>query len=70
MKFDFSRPIFEKYANIKFHENPFSGNTAVPYGRTDSRTDKMMLIVAFSNFAIVTKYCYIILVLLATTLIS
>jgi len=34
MKPEFSRQIFEKYANIKFHENPSSGRV-VPCGRTD-----------------------------------
>ena len=36
-KLGFSRQIFEKYANIKFHENPFSGSRAVAmrtYGQT------------------------------------
>jgi hypothetical protein len=31
----FSR--FEKYSNIKFHENLSGENRAVPYGRTDRR---------------------------------
>ena len=34
MKLEFSRHIFEKYSNIKFHENPSSGRV-VPCGRTD-----------------------------------
>jgi len=29
--------IFEKYSNIKFHQNPSSGNRVVPWGRTDRR---------------------------------
>jgi hypothetical protein len=32
---EFSRQIFKKYSNIKFHENPFSGSRVVPCGRTD-----------------------------------
>ena len=40
MKLEFSRQIFEKYSNIKFHENPSSGSRVVPYGRTDRRTNK------------------------------
>ena len=40
MKIEFSRQIFEKYSNIKFHENPSNGNRGVPYGRTDGRTDR------------------------------
>jgi len=35
VKFEFSRRIFEKYSNIKFHENPFSGSRVVPCGRTE-----------------------------------
>jgi len=32
---DFSRQIFAKYSNIKFHKNPSSGSRVVPDGRTD-----------------------------------
>jgi len=42
MNGDFSRDIFEKHWNIKFHENPSSGSRVVPCGRTDRRTDKWM----------------------------
>jgi len=38
MKFDFFfRWIFEKYLNIKFNEDQFSGSRGVPCGRTDGR---------------------------------
>jgi hypothetical protein len=47
MKFEFSRQIFEKYANIKFHKNPSSGSRVVPCGQTDMTK----LRVAFRNFA-------------------
>jgi len=47
----FSRQIFEKFSNIKFHENPSSGSRVVPCGRIDGRTDMTKLIVAFRNFA-------------------
>jgi hypothetical protein len=30
---------FEKYSNIKFHENPCSGSRAVPRDRTDGRLE-------------------------------
>jgi len=30
--FEFSRQIFEKFSNIKFHENRSSGSRVVPYG--------------------------------------
>jgi hypothetical protein len=46
MKVEFSRQTFEKYSDMKFHENPFSGSQNVPCGRTDVK-----LIVAFRNFA-------------------
>jgi len=35
MKLEFSRQIFEKYSNIKFHENTSSGSRVVSCGRTD-----------------------------------
>jgi len=35
----FSRLIFEKYSNIKSHENPSSVSHVVPCERTDRRTD-------------------------------
>ena len=47
MKLEFSRQIFEKSSNIKFHENPSSGSRVVPCGRTYMTK----LIVAFRNFA-------------------
>jgi hypothetical protein len=40
MELEFSRQIFEKSSNIKFHENPFSGSREGQAGRhdeTDSR---------------------------------
>jgi hypothetical protein len=36
MKLEFSRQIFEKVSNIKFHKNPSSGNR-VPCGQTDTK---------------------------------
>jgi len=38
MKLEFSRRIFEKFSNIRFHENPSIGSLVVPCGRTDRRT--------------------------------
>ena len=40
MKIEFSGQIFQKYSNIKFHENPSSENRVVPYGQTDRQTDR------------------------------
>jgi hypothetical protein len=37
--------MFEKFSNIKFHENPSSGSGVVPCERTDRRDE------AFRNFA-------------------
>jgi hypothetical protein len=45
MKLEFSQYIFEKYSNIKFHENQPSGSQTVVCRWTD-----MKLIVAFHNF--------------------
>jgi hypothetical protein len=47
MKRKFSRPIFEKSSNIKFHQNPSIGSRVVPCGQTDMTK----LIVVFRNFA-------------------
>ena len=30
MKLEYSRQIFEKYWNIKFYENPYSGSRVIP----------------------------------------
>jgi hypothetical protein len=35
MKLEFSRQIFEKNLNIKFHKNPYSGSRVVLCGQTD-----------------------------------
>ena len=35
MKLGYSRQIFEKYSNIKFHENPSSGSRVIPCGLAD-----------------------------------
>ena len=37
MALEFSQRIFEKFSNIKFHENPSNGSRVVPYGQTDRR---------------------------------
>jgi hypothetical protein len=61
VKLEFCRQIFEKYLNIRFHENPFSWSRVVPCGgtdgecRTDIQTDMTRLIVALRNFAIEPK---------------
>jgi hypothetical protein len=47
MKFEFYPQTFEKYWNIKFHENPSSESWVVPCRQTDDMT----LTDAFRNFA-------------------
>ena len=39
MNLEFSRQSFEKYTNIKFHENPSSGRRVVPREQTDSHDE-------------------------------
>jgi hypothetical protein len=34
---EFPRQFFEKFSNIKFHENPSTGSRLVPCGQTDGR---------------------------------
>jgi len=38
MKLEFSRQFFEKFSNIKFHDNPYSGNRGL-CGRTGTRDE-------------------------------
>ena len=51
MKFEFSRQIFKKISNTKFHKNPSIESRVVTCGQTDrrmdGRTDMTQLIVAF-----------------------
>jgi hypothetical protein len=57
IKLEFFRPFFEIYPNIKFHENPSSGNRVVSCGQTEERTDMTQLIVAFRDCANAPKNC-------------
>jgi hypothetical protein len=47
MKLEFSGQIFEKHSDIKFYENPFSGNRLLAHGQTDVSK----LIVTVRSFA-------------------
>jgi len=47
MKPEFSLDSFEKYSNIKFHENPSDVSRVVSCGRTDRHDETL---VAFHNF--------------------
>jgi len=49
MKDVFPRQIFEKYKNIKFHENPSKVSRVVPGGQPDN-WDMTKLIVGCFNF--------------------
>ena len=40
MKLKFSPQIFEKFSNIKFHENTSSGSRVALWGQTYGRTDR------------------------------
>ena len=40
MKIPFSRNGFEKYSNIKYHENHFSGSRCALCGQTDGRANR------------------------------
>jgi hypothetical protein len=51
MRLEFSRQIFGKITNIKFHQDPSIGNQVVSCGQTDGQMDMTKLIVAFRNFA-------------------
>ena len=42
--------MFEKYSNMKFHENPLSAGRFILCGRTGGQTDITRLILAFRNF--------------------
>jgi len=50
MELEFSRQIFEKFSNMKLHENPSSGSRGASCGRADGQ-DMTKPIVAFRNFA-------------------
>ena len=47
MKLEFFGQVFEKYSNIKFHENQLYGSRVVPCWRTIGRADVTKLTVAF-----------------------
>jgi hypothetical protein len=51
MRLEFSRQIFEKYSDVKFHENPSSGRPAVPRIRAHGCRDRQDEAVTFRNFA-------------------
>ena len=54
MKLEFSRQIFEKSSDIKFHQNPSNASRIAACGQTDMTR----LIVTFRNFANAPKNPY------------
>jgi len=46
---EFSRQIFPKYSNTRFHENSSSGSRVIPCGRTDGWADMKTLTVVFRS---------------------
>jgi hypothetical protein len=57
MKLEFPLQIFEKYSNIKCHENPSSGSRVL-CGRTHGQTKRHNeAITVFHNFANALKHC-------------
>ena len=60
--FDETENVFEFFEkegpNIKYHQNPFSGNRVLPRERTDAQTKMMKLIVDFYNFDHTLKVCH------------
>jgi hypothetical protein len=46
-----SPDIFEKYRNVKFHENPSNGTRVVPCGQKAGQGHNKKLKVAFRNFS-------------------
>jgi len=55
MNLELSGHTFDKYSNIKFHENPSIRSQVVPCDWTDRHTDMMKLMVTFCNSADVPK---------------
>ena len=65
MKLEFARHIFEKFPNMKFHENPLCGGRVRAdweiHQRTDGQTGMTKLIVVFRSFANAPKNFYVLL---------
>ena len=58
MTLEFSRQIFEKYSNIKFHENPSSGSWVVPCRRMHRHDEANSCTLCSLNFAKSLKICH------------
>jgi hypothetical protein len=55
MKLEFSRQVFEKSLNIKFHQNLYHGSQVIPCRQADRWMDMTKLIVAVYSFVTVPK---------------
>ena len=55
MKFEFYLQFFEKFSNIKFHENSSRWIRVAPYGRTEGQADTTKLTVACRHFSTASK---------------
>jgi hypothetical protein len=51
MKLEFSRHIIEKFSNINFHKNLFSGSRVVPCGQTDGHDEANSRLLQFRELA-------------------
>jgi len=51
MTLEFSRQFFEKYSNIKLHENLSNGSRVVPCGQTDRRDEANIRFLKFCERA-------------------
>ena len=51
IRIEFSRLVFEKYSNMKFHENPSSGGRVIPCGQKDRHGEPNSLFSQFSKQA-------------------
>jgi len=47
MKLEYSRQLFKKYTNTKFHENSSRGSLVFLCGQTDGQTEMTKLVVPF-----------------------
>jgi len=62
MTLDFSRQIFEKSSDTKFHENPSNGSRVVPRGRTDITKLDVFLTVHHELTILITNFCALIII--------
>jgi hypothetical protein len=56
-KLEFSRQIFEKYSNIKIHENRFNGSGVVPCGQTGRHDEANNRYCNFANGTTNSVFC-------------